>query len=135
MRILALDIGDVWTGSAISDELGMLAAPHKTVETFLLDDFLKSTILQHDLKIIVVGYPGTLRGTESEQTKKVKKIKEALEQKFSSIEWIFWDERLTSKQAEQLKKVRSHDKEGKRKLHSIAAAFILSGYLESRTTG
>ena len=128
MKILALDIGDRWTGSALSDPLCMLARPHKTVQTATLKEFIKETIDQEQIKTIVIGYPQTLRGTESEQTKKIKAIAVDLEQSFSGVDWIMWDERFTSKQAEKLKKVKS--KEEKRLLHAIAAAFILTGYLD-----
>ncbi len=128
MKILALDIGDRWTGSALSDPLCMFARPYKTVQTAELKEFIKKIIDQEQIKTIVVGYPQTLRGTESEQTKKIKTIAVDLEQSFSSMNWIMWDERFTSKQAAKLKKVKS--KEEKRLLHAIAAAFILTGYLE-----
>ncbi|MGB8367188.1 MAG: Holliday junction resolvase RuvX [Candidatus Babeliales bacterium] len=128
MKILALDIGDRWTGTALSDALGMFAQPYKTIETTALNEFIKETITQEQIKTIIIGYPRTLRGTESEQTKKTKIIAAELNQSFPSIEWTFWDERLTSKQAEKLKKTKT--KEEKRISHSIAAAFILTGYLE-----
>jgi len=128
MKILALDIGDRWTGSALSDPLGMFAHPHKTVQTENLKKFIKKTIDEEQVKTIVIGYPRTLRGTESEQTKKIKIIAVSLEQSFNSINWVMWDERFTSKQAAKLKKVKN--KEEKRLLHAIAAAFILTGYLE-----
>ena len=36
MKLLALDIGDVWTGTATTDALGMFAKPYKTLETSAL---------------------------------------------------------------------------------------------------
>ena len=128
MKILALDIGDRWTGSALSDPLCMFAHPYKTVQTVELKEFIKKIIDQEQVKTIVIGYPQTLRGTESEQTKKIITIAADLEQSFSTIDWVMWDERFTSKQAKKLKKVKN--KEEKRLLHTIAAAFILTGYLD-----
>ncbi len=128
MKILALDIGDRWTGSALSDALCMFARPYKTIETAKLKEFIKETIDQEPIKTIVIGYPQTLRGTESEQTRKIKTIATDLKQSFRLVNWIWWDERLTSKQAKKLKKTKT--KEEKRFLHAIAAAFILTGYLE-----
>jgi len=127
MKILALDIGDRWTGSAVSDPLGIIARPYKTVETKELELFLSEVIGSENVKKIIVGYPKTMKGTESEQTKKIKKIKENLEDKFDLIEWQLWDERLSSKRAERLKK--SQSKEDKIFSHSIAASFILDSYL------
>jgi putative pre-16S rRNA nuclease len=86
MIILALDIGDVWTGSAISDPLGITATPYQTVKTIQLEDFLHKTIAKEKLEHIVVGYPKTLKGTESDQTKKIVAHKELLEKKFPDIE-------------------------------------------------
>ena len=127
MTILSLDIGDVWTGSALSDALGITAAPYKTVNTKELDEFLTNTIQREKPEIIVVGYPRTLKGTESAQTKKVVAHKEQLEKKFPNVEWVLWDERNTSKLASALKKSKHEDKTI---IHSKAAAFILMGYLD-----
>jgi len=68
-----------------------------------------------------------MRGTESEQTRKVRAVFEKLEQKFPTTSWKMWDERLSSKRAANLKKATT--KEDKIKSHAIAAAFILSSYL------
>ncbi len=128
MKILALDVGDRWTGIAISDPLGIVARPYKTVKTSDLVIFLTDTIPIEQIGTIIVGLPKTLRGTESEQTKKVRTIAKELEQTFDIITWTFWDERLTSKQAEKIKRAKT--KEEKLRSHSIAAALILSSYLE-----
>jgi len=128
MKILALDIGDRWTGVAISDALGMFARPLTTVESHQLNTFLTTTLAQEPINTVVVGYPKTLRGTESEQTKKIVAFTEQLKKQFSSVAWVLWDERLTSKQAEQLKRTKT--KEEKQKSHALAAAFILQSYLD-----
>ena len=104
MKILALDIGDRWTGVAISDALGMFARPLTTVESHQLNTFLTTTLAQEPINTVVVGYPKTLRGTESEQTKKIVAF------------------------TEQLKRTKT--KEEKQKSHALAAAFILQSYLD-----
>ena len=127
MKILACDIGDVWTGTAISDPLGMFARPYQTIETKNLSSFLSDLFNKEDIKTIIIGHPQTLRATSSEQTKKVEKVKVELEKEFTSKTFLFWDERLSSKKAEALHKAKT--KEDKLKSHSVAAAFILEGYL------
>jgi putative Holliday junction resolvase len=130
MKILALDIGDRWTGMAISDPLGILARPYDTVKTGELFTSLEKIIPQERIDTIVVGLPTTMRGTESDQTKKVIELTETLKNLFPSIAWKMWDERLTSKQAATIKSTKS--KEDKLRLHAIAAAIFLKSYLEFR---
>jgi putative Holliday junction resolvase len=128
MKTLALDIGDHWTGVAISDPLGIISRPYETVETKNLNKFLTETISKETIGTIVVGYPKTLRGTESEQTKKIVQHAEELKHLFPNINWVLWDERLTSKQAAKIKQAKT--KEQKKKSHALAAAIILNTYLE-----
>jgi len=127
MRVLALDIGDRWVGTALSDPMKLFSKPFKTVQAYELDQFLKKTIVTESVSIVVVGHPKTLRGTESQQTKKVVQEKKRLEQLFTDVQWVLWDERLTSKMASRIKKAKT--KEDKVHGHSIAAAFILDSYL------
>ena len=127
-KILALDIGDQWTGTALSDSLGLTAQPYETIPTTQLKTFITKIIQKENLKDIVIGYPITLRGTESLQTKKIVSKKKELEEAFPIVSWHLWDERLTSKQAATIKKAKT--KEEKLQSHSIAAAIILQTYLE-----
>lgn len=127
MKTVALDIGDVWTGSAISDELGITARPHQTVKSIDLVTFLDNLIKNEPIDTIVVGHPKTMGGTESEQTKKVVLKKNELTSIFPQITWILWDERLSSKQASNIKKTKNKD--DKIASHSVAAAIILTNYL------
>jgi len=128
MRILALDIGDRWTGVAISDPLGILPRPYDTTKTADLNIFLEKVIAKERVSIIVVGLPTTLRGTESDQTKKIITMTNALKEAFPIITWNFWDERFTSQQAARIKPTRS--KTDKLHSHAIAAALILQTFLD-----
>ena len=130
MKILALDLGDKWVGSAISDPLGITCKPYKTVDLAQLDDFLKNTLSENELSTIVVGCPTTMSGGQSDQTKSVIQQKLALEQKYSQVKWILWDERLSSKRASNLQRETKQGKDAKQKEHSMAAAFILQSYLD-----
>jgi putative Holliday junction resolvase len=128
MKIIALDIGDKWTGVAISDPLGIFARPYDTIKTSELFSFLENLITTEQISTIVVGLPTTLRGTQSEQTKKIIAITQELEIKFPIFSWKLWDERFTSKQAAIIKPTKT--KKDKLHSHAVAAALILSGYLE-----
>lgn len=135
-KYLALDLGDVWTGIAISDPLGIVARPYKTIATENIVSELHTILHKENIGTIVVGYPKTMKGLESTQTKKVLAEKEKLEKEyvleFPDLIWILWDERLSSKRANtvtmgQGKKITS--KESKLQNHSLAAAFVLDSYL------
>jgi putative holliday junction resolvase len=127
-KIAALDCGDVWTGSALSDVMHMLARPYKTVSSKDITSLITTLITQERIGTLVIGYPQTMRGTESAQTKKVVTLFEILKEQFPTITCILWDERLTSKHAAGIKK--GITKEDKVQSHSIAAALILTSYLD-----
>lgn len=130
MKFLGLDIGDAWTGIAISDALGMFARPYQTIAARDIESCLVTLFTQEPIRAVVIGHPKTMKGTSSDQTKKVEATKQQLEIRFPDVEWILWDERLSSKRASHLKPARS--KEEKLQQHAVAASFILSSYLESR---
>ncbi len=127
-KILALDPGDKHVGTALSDSMQFFAHPYETVSADKLIEFLTKIINQEKLDTIVIGYPKTLKNTESQQTLKIKVLYDQLVATFPQIKFVLWDERLTSKSA--AKYVNSRDKVDKLRAHSIAAAIILETYLD-----
>lgn len=130
MKIVALDIGDVWIGSALSDSLGISAKPYKTVTYKDLVEFISVLIKEEPISTVIVGCPITLSGGQSNQAKKTIDIKEMLEKNYPNLTWILWDERLSSKRADAIRSEKKITKEQKIQSHSIAAAFILQSYLD-----
>ena len=130
MRIIALDIGDAWTGVAISDFAGITARPLTTLSSVNLIDQLKVLINKEKVTEIIIGYPQTLRGTESDQTRKVNTIADEIKKAFPELSCIMLDERFTSQQASLLHKKKIKTKEEKNKEHAIAAAILLKSYLD-----
>ncbi|QQR53495.1 Holliday junction resolvase RuvX [bacterium] len=130
MRIIALDIGDVWTGVAISDASGITVRPLTTYRSENLFEELTVLIKQEKVSKCIIGYPKTMRGTESEQTKKIVQTGNAIKERFSTVECIFLDERRTSIQAAQFFKKGCKTKNEKLKEHAIAAAILLQSYLD-----
>lgn len=126
-KLLALDLGDRWVGSAITDPSLTVARPYKTVSTEELDAFLIKVKQDEHIKTIIIGYPKTMAGGESAQTLKILAQKEALEKKFSELQFVLWDERLSSQRASELRP--GHSREDKLRSHSLAASFILDSYL------
>lgn len=128
MRILSLDLGDVWTGTALSDPLKIIARPYQSLKSVDLIPFLQNLFQKEAIDTIVVGYPRTMKGTESLQTKKVLEQKDLLSQLFPDKKIILWDERLSSKGARAIQGKKAKT-EGNNE-HSIAAALILQTYLQ-----
>ena len=128
MKVLALDLGDVWIGTAMSDPLKIIATPYKTTKLELLMPFLHELFAKEKIETVVIGYPRTMRDTESLQTKKVLAQKDLIEAEFPDKKYILWDERLSSKGARTIqgKKAKTDGTQE----HSIAAAIILQTYLQ-----
>jgi len=124
---MALDLGDAWVGVALSDPLRFFAKPYTTVGAADLENFIQEILVKEKISIIVVGYPKTMRGLESDQTRVVVATKEKLEALYPTVQWVLWDERLSSKQARKIKNPKN--KEEKLQQHAIAAAIILESYL------
>ena len=138
MKKLGIDLGDKWIGMAISDGLAITCRPYKTTTKENLETDLIATLKEESIDTIVVGLPITSKGTESEQTQKVRAQKESLEKVTSEsvsrpIKWILWDERLSTKRASTtLKKTsKKQAKKNPQQDHAIAAAFILQSFLDS----
>ena len=81
---------------------------------------------------IVVGLPKNMNNTMGERAEKSLEFKETLEKR-TGLPVVMWDERLTTAAAERMLMEagvrREHRKEH---LDSIAAVFILQGYLARR---
>jgi len=126
-KIVALDLGDQWVGIAISDAIRFFARPLETVKFVDLEPHLEKLLEREKIEDVVIGNPLTMKGLKSIQTQKIHDYKQELENKFSHIKFVLWDERLSSKRAESVRISKTKDE--KIKSHSIAAAFILDSYL------
>lgn len=130
---LALDIGEKRIGVAISDGLGMLAHPLKTLKwkniNTLVED-LNQIISSHDIDCVVVGIPYSMKGTLSAKTEQVIEIVDQLRSVLEiKIEEI--DERLTTKMAERdLHAMNKKPSKNREIIDQIAAVYILQTYLD-----
>lgn len=135
MRILALDIGEKRIGLSISDEMGMFAHPFQTLifkGISNLVDSLKKIIESEKISELVIGIPYTLKGTLSNKTEEVLKIKQYISEEIMlPIHEV--DERLTTKMAEKtLQNVGKKPSKNRDIIDQIAAVHILQSYLDSK---
>lgn len=134
MRVLGIDYGDKTLGLAISDLMGITAQP---LEQYQIRDpdadksFFQSLIKQREVGKIVIGLPLRMDGTEGTRVEKTRRFADWL-RSFLDLPVVFWDERLTTKQALRiLREQSSGPKKKKQGKDKVAAAIILAAYLES----
>ncbi|MBI5777366.1 MAG: Holliday junction resolvase RuvX [Nitrospirae bacterium] len=132
-RILALDPGTKRIGVALSDELGWTAQPLETFERKSLTvdvAHINDLVRRHDVREIVVGMPIQLNGRMGPAAQSAQQFLEAL-QAAVGIPVVAWDERLTTKAAEQML-IEADVSRKKRKgaVDRVAAALLLKSYLE-----
>ena len=135
MRILALDVGDVCIGVAVSDPMGMLASPHSVIERTSLQkdcDRVRQLVEQLTAEEIVVGLPLRTDNKESAMAKKVEEFAQVLRQ-VVNVPVRLVDERFSTKIADAA--MRAAGQSGKKRRENIdaaAAAVILQGYLDGK---
>ena len=133
MRILCLDIGEKRIGVAISDEEALFARGLKSIERDGKEiERIKKLIEEYNVGEIVFGLPLRLDGSMSTQTEKTLSFIENLK-KHISLPFIPWDERLTTKQAENiLLQADLSRKKRKKLIDKLSAQIILQNYLDSK---
>jgi putative Holliday junction resolvase len=132
---MALDVGDKTIGVAISDALLLTAQSRPTVRRKDIHSDVAALCRlarENEVHEIVVGQPLHMDGRESPQSQKVARFAEEL-RKSVNLPIIFWDERLTSFEAEQhLEQMGLNWRQRREHVDKIAAMIILQNYLDSR---
>jgi len=132
MTILALDIGRVRTGIAVSDPAERVASPLKVVLTSHLDNSSALATLHEDYGItkLLVGLPVSLDGNEHSQAAWVRQVAERLATKLN-LPLIYQDERLSSVQAASaLREMGYNAKTMRERIDMVAASIFLQSYLD-----
>ena len=130
-RILAIDLGSKRVGLALSDPLRVIASPYKTLH-FRSDKQLITEVLAiaeaNAVETVVIGLPLHENSTESEGSVRCRSFAAKLNRK--GIDTVLWDERYTSRDAEEsLRRCGLDRKRALDKIDSIAASYILEDYL------
>ena len=104
-RIMALDVGNVRIGIAVSDLMGIIANPLETYTrkgNLAVDaEYIANLAKQKEVSLFISGLPLSLSGGENEQTLKTREFIEEL-QKHTDIPVKFLDERFTTLSAERV---------------------------------
>jgi len=139
MRVLGLDVGTKTIGVALSDALGIAANPLLTIERVgTMGDVQRvaALVAEHSVKAIVVGLPFELSGRVGPRARRVRILIDALRRGVSgTCEVHEWDERFSTAAAERvLLEADLSRKKRKQVIDKQAAAYILQGWLDARSS-
>lgn len=128
MKTLALDFGSARTGVAVSDASGTIARPLEVVRQATEPaglDRLVALVAEHDVEVVVVGLPLTLRGDVGEQARATEEFVATLRARLT-VPVETWDERFTTTLAQRTGSRAPED--------ALAAAHLLQSWLDRSVT-
>lgn len=149
-RLMALDVGEARIGVAVSDATGFLASPYTTLHISRDENQTWSAITQlideTEAEGLVIGLPISLDGQIHAQGERVQSFAERLLPHIT-IPLSFWDERLSTVEAQRLLSQQGQTESKKRRGHvgykrtqarrrrgheidALAATVILQDYLD-----
>jgi putative Holliday junction resolvase len=133
-KVLAIDLGEKRIGLAISDETRTIATGYDVVKRkSRREDFARyaTVVANEGVTLIIMGLPITFSGDEGQRAAWVRDYTADL-QDHVDVPVEFWDERFSTKQAQD--SLHARGKRGKRlrkRVDAVAAAFILQDYLDA----
>ena len=137
-RVAGIDFGTVRIGIALSDPGRSIASPHEnyTRRSAELDaERFQRLAAEEEVTLFVVGLPLHMHGGESEKSIEARRFGKWLA-RLTGVPVEFFDERLTSVEAERLLlEAQMTKKRRKKRTDMLAAQIMLSAYLENRAAG
>jgi putative Holliday junction resolvase len=135
-RIMALDLGSARTGVAVSDELGMLAQPWKTLPggAAALEAVVAAVGEVGPVRILV-GLPRNMDGSEGPAAIGARAFAEELRGRVSCPVDL-WDERLTTVSAQRaLRESGRKARDQRSVIDQVAAQILLQSWLDRPACG
>ena len=135
-RKIALDVGDVRIGVAVSDLLGITANPRETYVRKKGDinadiAYFCEYAKREEADAFVLGLPKNMDGTEGDRAVVTRQFGDML-QEASGLPVLYQDERLTPVSAERMLIDADVRREKRKKvIDKVAATIILQSYLDS----
>lgn len=135
MRVLALDIGEVRVGIAVSDPTGRVASPVTVLpaqEVLAHAATFRRVLEDWEPELLVCGLPRTLAGEEGPQAERIRAQAEKIARS-CGLPLEFEDERLSSAEAKRILKEQGLSERAMRgKVDSVAAGLFLQSWLDAR---
>lgn len=138
MKCLGMDLGTKTLGLAISDKLGIIANPYKTLFYKDIDSLVEEVlniIAKEHIEVLVLGYPKNMNNSLGFAIERTNNFKEALAAKTDlPIELI--DERLSTVEAEKVLLENDVSRKNRKEvIDAVAASIILDTYLRKKERG
>lgn len=137
MRIMALDIGQVRCGIAISDPAERIATPLcvlPTEEVRANAPSFRRVCEDWEPELIVSGLPLSLSGREGQQARAAAEVAREVAKKLD-LPLEFSDERLSSAQAKRsMREQGMSERDMRGKVDMIAASLFLQSWLDRRAS-
>ncbi len=134
-RIIAVDFGDVRTGLAVSDTLGMLANGIGYVKSDYMPktaDLVAEKVKEYNAAKIVIGLPINMNGTVGPRAEHARVFGKLLSERVGEIPIEFFDERCSTMAAHQIMNFTdTRGKKRKEAVDTLSAQIILQNYLDS----
>ena len=135
MRVMALDIGEVRVGVAVSDPGERVASPVCVLPAAEVASSAKSfrrLLEDWEPELLLCGLPLTLAGEEGPQAARVRKVSSQVSAA-TGLPVAFADERLSSAAAKRSLREKGYDERAMRgKVDMIAASLFLQAWLDER---
>lgn len=135
MRVMALDIGEVRVGVAVSDPAERVASPVcvlPAAEVLAGTKSFRRVLEDWEPELLVCGLPLTLAGEEGPQAERIRANAAAISEA-AGILHVFADERLSSAEAKRsLREKGLSEKDMRGKVDMIAASLFLQSWLDER---
>ncbi len=135
MRYLGLDLGTKTLGIAVTDRLGMIANPLKTLKFKDYEDLVKplnDLIKEYSIEEIVLGLPKNMDNSLGFASERSLKFKDFLEAHFNA-KIVLVDERLSTIEAEKyLLDADMRRSDRKEHIDAVAASVILNTYIRMK---
>ena len=130
-RIIALDIGSVRIGVAVSDPLGFFAQGVAVLDA--KGDWhaeLAKIAGQYERPKLLIGMPRRTDGSEGPEAVRMRETAKSVQEYFPELEIEFWDERFTTIAQQALLEADVSRAGRKKKVDKIAATLLLQSYLD-----
>ncbi len=143
-RVLAVDLGTVRVGLAVSDSGRLLASPHAVLEPSSEDELIaaiQQTVEELVIAQVVVGLPLGLSGAPGRAAERTVEFVKALQARLS-VPVLAFDERLSTVEATRLRRStaggpssgrprRPKSSRARRAIDDQAAAVFLQAFLDT----